>query len=69
MRTRDLKGEVALRGAGVAKLRCFDQGNFAPMARFAPWLIPVIAFRNSFKRAGSAYSAAKSGWPPVFASF
>ena len=36
---------------------------------FAPWLMPVIAARNSFKRAGSAYSVSNMPGPPPLTSF
>src|ERR1017187_4234365 len=39
------------------KVRYRVQGNFAPMARLAARLIPVMAARNSRSRAGSAYNA------------
>ena len=51
---RDLHRQIALRRADVGEGLVVAQGNFDAMAMFAPWLMPVIAARNDFRRAGSA---------------
>ena len=47
----DLRGEVALRRAGIGEGLVVAHGNFAAMAMLPPWLMPVMAARNCFKRA------------------
>ena len=52
---RDLRREIALRGADVdERAGSPSTGTARAIVMFAPWLMPVIAARNSFRRAGSA---------------
>ena len=51
---RNLRREVALRRADVHEGPVVLQGNARAIVMFAPRLMPVIAARNCFRRAGSA---------------
>ena len=45
------------------------QGNFCAMARFAPWLMPVMARQELLEARRVGVEGREDGCPPPFASF